>query len=143
VAGQVKQSPGGIGYVELAYAVQNKLPFASLRNRAGKFVDPTVESTTAAAAGAMAQIPDDLRFSMVDPAGDTSYPLAGATWILVYQEQADRVKGQVIVDFMNWALTNGQGLAKDLLYAPLPPELASKAQSKVKSITYQGTPISP
>lgn len=143
VAGQVKQSPGGIGYVEMAYAVQNKLPYASLKNKAGKFVEPTVESTTAAAAGALAQIPDDLRFSMVEPAGDTSYPIAGATWLLVYREQGDPVKGQVIVDFLNWALTSGQGMAKDLLYAQLPADLVAKAQAKVKSITYQGKPISP
>lgn len=143
VAGQVKQSPGGIGYVELAYAVQNKLPYANIKNKGGKFVEPTVDSTTAAAAGAIAQIPDDLRFSMVDPAGDSSYPIAGATWILVYQEQSDQVKGRVIVDFLNWALTSGQGMAKDLLYAPLPSELASRAQAKVKTVTYLGKPISP
>lgn len=139
VAGQVKQIPGAIGYVELAYAVQNKLPYAYIKNKAGKFVEPVVETITAAAAGP--QIPDDLRFSMVDPSGDNSYPIAGATWLLVYQEQTDQVKGKVLVDLLTWALTSGEGMAKDLLYAPLPPDLLSRAQAKVKSITYQGQPL--
>ncbi len=141
VAGQVKQSRWSIGYVELAYATQNKLAYASIKNRAGKFVAPTLEATSAAAAGV--KIPDDLRFSIVDPAGEGSYPIAGATWILVYQEQTNQTKGKVLVDFLSWALTSGEGMAKDLQYAPLPAELLSKAQSKVKSITFQGQPIAP
>lgn len=139
VAGQVKQTPGSIGYMELAYAEQNKISVASIRNQAGEFITPSVDSTTAAAAGA--QIPEDLRFSIVNAAGRRSYPISGATWILAYREQADQFKGQALADFLLWALNDGQGMARDLIYAPLPAELAAMGQSKVKSITYQGQPL--
>jgi len=141
VTGQVQQTPGAIGYVELAYAVQNKLPVASLQNQAGKFVDPTIESTTAAAAGAAASMPDDLRVSIVNAAGAQSYPIAGFTYLLVYREQADAAKGKTLVDFLWWALHDGQAFAKDLLYAPLPTEVVRKAEAKIASITFQGKPL--
>ncbi len=141
VTGQVQQTPGAIGYVELAYAVQNKLPVASLQNQAGKFVDPTIESTTAAAAGAAASMPDDLRVSIVNAAGAQSYPIAGFTYLLVYREQADAAKGKTLVDFLWWALHDGQAFAKDLLYAPLPAEVVRKAEAKIVSITFQGKPL--
>lgn len=139
VAGQVKQTSGGIGYVELAYAVQNNLPYASIRNKSGKFIEPSIETTTAAAEGA--EIPEDLRFSIVNPGSENGYPIAGATWLLVYEAQTNQVKGQVIADFLWWALHTGEGMAKDLLYAPLPAKLVSRAEGKVKSITYQGQPL--
>lgn len=141
VTGQVQQTPGAIGYVELAYAVQNKLPVASLQNQAGKFVDPTIESTTAAAAGAAASMPDDLRVSIVNAAGAQSYPIAGFTYLLVYREQANEAKGKTLVDFLWWALHDGQAFARDLLYAPLPAEVVRKAEAKIKSITFQGKPL--
>ncbi len=141
VTGQVQQTPGAIGYVELAYAVQNKLPVASLQNQAGKFVDPTIESTTAAAAGAAASMPDDLRVSIVNATGAQSYPIAGFTYLLVYREQADAAKGKTLVDFLWWALHDGQAFAKDLLYAPLPTEVVRKAEAKIASITFQGKPL--
>src|SRR5262249_14364729 len=103
VAGQVKQLEGAVGYVELAYAHKNKLPFAELRNAAGVFVAPTVESVSAALASA--EIPDDFRFSVVNPPGKDAYPIAGVTWLLVYQEQKDSAKGRKLVEFLKWAQT--------------------------------------
>jgi phosphate transport system substrate-binding protein len=133
VAGQVKQLPGAIGYVELAYARQNKLPAADLKNSAGKFITPSIESVTAALA--TATIPDDFRFSMVNPSGADAYPIAGATWLLVYAEQKDAAKGKKIVEFLKWAESNGQSMAAALDYAPLPDnvrELVSKRVAEIK-----------
>ncbi|MBI4492356.1 MAG: phosphate ABC transporter substrate-binding protein PstS [Chloroflexi bacterium] len=141
VTGQVKQSPGSIGYVELAYAVQNKLPYAFIQNQAGQFVEPTLESITAAAAGAAASMPEDLRVSIVNAPGAQSYPIAGFTYLLVYQEQTDSAKGKALVDMLWWAIHDGQAYARDLLYAPLPAEVVTKAEAKVNTITYQGRPL--
>jgi phosphate transport system substrate-binding protein len=138
VTGQVKQLPGTIGYVELAYAVQNKLPAAALQNQAGRFVEPALGSTTAAAAGAAGRMPEDLRVSIVNAPGEQSYPIAGFTYLLVYREQADQAKGKALVDFLWWALHDGQRYAPDLHYAPLPAEVVRKAEAKVKEITFQG-----
>ncbi len=135
VTGQVKQTPGAIGYVELAYAVQNKLPYAAVRNQAGQFVEPTLESTTAAAAGAAASIPEDLRVSIVNAPGERSYPIAGFTYLLVYQQQADVAKGKALVDFLWWGIHDGEQYATDLQYAPLPAEVVQRAEAKVRSIT--------
>ncbi len=141
VTGQVKQTPGAIGYVELAYAAQNQLPYASVQNQAGRFIEPTLESTTAAAAGAAQAMPADLRVSIVNAPGEQSYPIAGFTYLLVYQEQSDQAKGAALVDFLWWALHDGQQYAKDLFYAPLPAEVVQKAAAQVSSITYQGKPL--
>jgi phosphate transport system substrate-binding protein len=141
VTGQVKQLPGAIGYVELAYAVQNRLPYAFVQNQAGRFVEPTLDSTSAAAAGAAQSMPDDLRVSIVNAPGVESYPIAGFTYLLVYQEQADPAKGKALVDFLWWALHDGQQYARDLLYAPLPSEVIRKAEAKVTTITAQGRPL--
>lgn len=141
VAGQVKQTPGGIGYVELAYATQNKLPYAFIKNQAGEFVEPTLDSTTAAAAGSASTIPDDLRVSIVNAPGSGSYPIAGYTYLLIYKEQSDAIKGKTLVDFTWWAIHDGEGFAKDLLYAPLPKEIVQKVEAKLKGITYQGKPL--
>jgi len=134
VAGQIKQSPGAIGYVELAYAHQNKLPFADLRNAAGKYVTATIASVTAALA--TATIPDDFRFSMVNAPGDDSYPISGVTWILVYGEQKDPAKGQKLVQFLTWAYTDGERMAASLDYAPLPPAVQQRVLDRVNSIKY-------
>jgi phosphate transport system substrate-binding protein len=134
VAGQIKQSPGAIGYVELAYAHQNKLPFADLKNAAGNYVTASIGSVTAALA--TATIPDDFRFSMVNAPGDTSYPIAGVTWILVYSEQKDPAKGQKLVQFLTWAYTDGERMAAALDYAPLPPALQQRVLDRVNSIKY-------
>lgn len=134
VAGQVKQTPGAIGYVELAYAHQNKLPFASLKNAAGIFITPTVDSVTAALASAT--IPDDFRFSMVNAPGTTAYPIAGTTWLLVYAEQKDHAKGEKLVQFLKWAYSDGEKLAPSLDYAPLSEDLQKRALERVQSIKY-------
>lgn len=134
VAGQIKQLPGTIGYVELAYAHQNNLPFADLKNASGTFVTASLESVTEALASA--KIPEDFRFSMVNPPGEKAYPISGATWLLVYQKQKDATKGKKLVEFLNWALTKGEGMAESLDYAPLPANLAQRVLDRVKSIQY-------
>ncbi len=141
VAGQVKQTPGSIGYVELAYAVQNKLPYAFMKNQAGQFVEPSLESTTAAAAGAASKMPEDLRVSIVNAPGEKSYPISGYTYLLAYKDQQDGAKGKALVDFLWWGIHDGEQYAKDLLYAPLPAEVVSKAEAKIKAITFQGKPL--
>jgi len=134
VAGQVKQMPGTIGYVELAYAHQNKLAFADLKNSSGKFVTASVESITEALASA--SVPDDFRFSMVNPAGEKAYPVAGATWLLVYEQQKDAAKGKKLVEFFKWALTQGEGMAGSLDYAPLPEAVQKRVLERVRAIKY-------
>ncbi len=132
VAGQIKQTPGALGYVELIYAIQNKMPYAEIKNSAGEFIRPTLESITAAMS--TAQIPDDFRFSITNAPGKESYPIAGATWLLVYEQQKDPAKGKKVVEFLNWALTKGEEMAKDLDYAPLPPQLRERVLKRVSEI---------
>ena len=132
VSGQVKQTPGAIGYVELIYALQNKMPFAELKNAAGQFVKPTIESVTAALS--TANIPDDFRFSMTNAPGNDAYPITGATWLLVYQQQKDAAKGKKLVEFLKWALTKGEGMAKDLNYAPLPESIQQRVLKRIDEI---------
>jgi len=136
VAGQVKQTPGAIGYVELAYAKQNNLPTAAIENKSGKAIVPSVSAVTAAAAGAAQTLPanTDYRISVVDAPGAESYPISSFTWILVYQNQSDAVKGKKVVDFLNWALTKGEADAAALDYAPLPSEMASKVKEKIAAV---------
>jgi phosphate transport system substrate-binding protein len=134
VAGQVKQLSGTIGYVELAYAHQNQLPFADIRNAAGNFVTPSVASVTEALAAA--KIPDDFRFSMVNPPGDKAYPIGGATWLLIYEQQKDPAKGKKLVEFLQWALNKGEGMATSLDYAPLPESLEQRVLERIKTIKY-------
>jgi len=141
VAGQVKQTPGAIGYVELAYAKQNKLPIAAIRNKDGKFVIASVPAVTAAAAGAAKTLPPntDYRISIVDAPGADSYPIASFTWILAYQKQKDPAKGKKLVDFLEWALTDGEKEAPPLDYAPLPAEMATNVRARLKTIDISGT----
>jgi phosphate transport system substrate-binding protein len=134
VAGQVKQLPGTIGYVELAYAHQNKLAVAEIKNSSGNFIAPSLESVSDALASA--KVPEDFRFSMVNPPGAKAYPISGATWLLVYQKQQDPAKGKKLVEFLNWAITKGAGMASTLDYASLPAELQTRVLEEVKSITY-------
>ena len=141
VTGQVKQTPNSIGYVELIYAEQNKLPYASIKNSAGAFVRPALESITAAAAAVAGQMPDDLRVSITNSPSPTAYPISSFTYLLVYKEQQDQAKGKALVDFLWWAIHDGEQMAKDLLYAPLPQEVVKKAEQKINSITYQGKPL--
>lgn len=132
VSGQVKQTPGAIGYVELIYAIQNKMPYAEVKNSAGEFVKPTIESVTAALA--TADIPDDFRFSMTNAPGKDAYPICGATWLLVYQQQRDAAKGKKLVEFLKWAATKGEGMAKSLDYAPLPENVQARVLKRIADI---------
>lgn len=132
VSGQIKQTEGSIGYVELIYALQNKMPFADMKNAEGEFVKASLESITAALASAT--IPDDFRFSMTNAPGKASYPIAGTTWLLVYEKQTDATKGKKIVEFLKWALTKGQDMAKDLDYAPLPDNLRERVLKRIGEI---------
>jgi phosphate transport system substrate-binding protein len=139
LTGQVKNTPNTIGYVELAYAVQNKLPVANIKNAAGAFVEPTIESVTAAAAASAGSTPEDLRVSITNAAGPTAYPIASYTYILVYKNQRDGAKGKALVDFLWWGIHDGEAFAKDLQYAPLPADIVTRAESKINSITAAGT----
>jgi len=132
VAGQVIQTPGSIGYVELAYALQNKMPFADLKNAAGNVVKASPESVTAAMA--TAKIPDDFRFTMTNAPGKDAYPIAGATWLLVDEKQRDPAKGKKVVEFLKWALTKGEAMAKSLDYAPLPENVQKRVLERVGEI---------
>ncbi len=138
VAGLVKQTAGAVGYVELIYAKNNQMAYASLKNAAGKFVEPSLDAVTAAAAGAVKNIPDDLRVSITNAEGDTAYPISGFTYLLVYKDQDDATKGKALADFIWWALHDGEKMAKDLVYSPLPPEIQAKAEAKVKLINNAG-----
>jgi phosphate transport system substrate-binding protein len=141
VTGQVKQQPNTIGYVELAYAVQNKLPVALIKNASGKFIEPSVDAVTAAAAAALAQTPEDLRVSITNASGDNTYPISSYTYILVYKEQKDADKGKALVDFLWWGIHDGEQFAKDLQYAPLPEGIVKRTEAKINSITSGGKPL--
>ena len=140
VAGQVKQTPGSIGYVELAYANQNKLPAAAVANQSGKFIRASGAGVTAAASGVAAGLPanTDYRISIVNAPGVDSYPISSMTWILVYQRQPDPAKGKKLVDFLTWAYTSGESMAASLDYAPLPAELTSKLKARLGQIQVAG-----
>ena len=134
VAGQIKQAPGSIGYVELAYAHQNKLAFASIKNSSGNYISPSLEGVVEALS--TATIPDDFRFSMVNPPGANAYPIAGTTWLLVYAQQKDAAKGKKLVEFLKWAYSDGEKLASSLDYAPLPDAVLKRALERVETIKY-------
>jgi phosphate transport system substrate-binding protein len=138
VAGQLKTTPGAIGYIELAYAKQTKLPYASIQNQAGKFVTPAPEASTAAAASVATSIPDDMRVSIVDAPGDAAYPISAFTYILVYEEQPDAVKGKALAEFLWWAIHDGQKFGGPLDYAPLPAEVVTKVETKLKGLKAGG-----
>ena len=136
VTGQVKQTPGAIGYTELAYATQNKLAVAAIRNAAGEYVAPTTESITAAAAGALATLPPetDYRVSIVNAPGRGAYPISSFTWIITYAKQTDAEKGKKLTDFLRWALGDGQGMVAALDYAPLPEAMRTALVTRLDSI---------
>ena len=141
VTGMIKQQPNTVGYVELAYAVQNKLPVALVKNASGNFVEPSLDAVTAAAAESLATTPEDLRVSITDAGGASAYPVASYTYILPYKEQRDAAKGKALVDFLWWAIHDGERYAKDLQYAPLPAEIVKRAEAKINSITSGGKPL--
>lgn len=142
VAGQVKQVEGGIGYVELAYALQNKLPVSLVKNAAGEFIAPSVDSASKAAA--LPSYPDDLRFSITDPPAEVkgAYPITGTTWLLVYTQQTDQNKADALVSFIRWAISPaGDEIARSNNYPPIPAPLKDRVLAKVKLITVNGTPV--
>jgi phosphate transport system substrate-binding protein len=143
VAGCVKQTAGAVGYVEQAYALANSFTFADLKNKAGNFVAPTLESTSAAGDGLT--VPDDLRFSAIDAPGDQAYPIASGTFLLVYQDMCkaglSEEKAKLVKGFLDYALSDGQGVAKELQYAALPEAIHTAAQKKVDGLTCNGSPI--
>ncbi len=141
VTGQVKNTPTTIGYVELAYAVQNKLPVAHIRNSSGSFVEPSIDAVTVAAAASAANTPDDLRVSITNATGAQAYPISSYTYILVYKAQKDAAKGKALVDFLWWGIHEGSSFAKELEYAPLPADIVKRAEVKINSITAGGSAL--
>jgi len=141
VTGQIKQQPNTIGYVELAYAVQNNLPAALIKNAGGKFIAPSIDAVTAAAAATSTQTPDDLRVSITNSTGADAYPISSYTYILAYKDQKNAEKGKALVDFLWWGIHDGEQFAKDLQYAPLPAEIVKRAEAKISSITSGGKPL--
>ena len=132
VAGMVRQMEGAIGYVELIYAAQNNISFGSVKNAAGAYVKASIEGVTAAAA--TANIPADYRVSITNALGKDSYPISSFTWLLIPQHNADANKQEIIVDFLNWMLDKGESMAKDLSYAPLPGNVASRVRKTVREL---------
>src|SRR5438552_747780 len=143
VTATVKQTPGAIGYVELGYAMINKLPAGSVRNKAGKFITPALESITAAAAGAMQGMGPNtyFRVSITNPDGDKAYPIASFTWFLLRKEYDDAAKAGALVKFVWWAETEGQAKAESLGYAPLPKQLRPWIETRLKTITAGGKSV--
>src|SRR5215207_9846387 len=141
VTGQVKNTPNTIGYVELAYAVKNNLPVAHIKNSSGNFIEPSIDAVTAAASGSAANTPDDLRVSITNAAGPQAYPISSYTYVLVYKDQKDAAKGRALVDFLWWGIHDGENYAKELQYAPLPPDIVKRAEAKINSITSGGKPL--
>jgi phosphate transport system substrate-binding protein len=138
VAGLVKQIQGAIGYMEAAYALQNKLPVAMLRNRAGHFVGPTVSATTAAIEGALSRLKKDLGAPVVNASGANAYPIAGLTFVIVYKNQPDRIRGKALVDLLKWMMGPAQKYASVLQYAPLPQALVQHNMSLIGQINVGG-----
>jgi phosphate transport system substrate-binding protein len=134
VAGLVQQTPGSIGYVELIYAIQNKIAYGSVQNMAGEFVRSSLDSVTAAAAGAAKAMPNDFRVSITNAPGKGVYPISSFTWLLFYENPKDKKLAKIMVDFMHWALADGQKYCSDLGYAPLPKEVVALETEALKKI---------
>jgi phosphate transport system substrate-binding protein len=133
VSGIVKQTEGAIGYVELFYAISNKMLFGSVQNAAGQFVKASLESVTAAAASVQ-DMPDDFRVSITNAPGKTAYPIASFTWLLVPVEWKDATKQKTFVEFLNWMVDKGQTMTSELLYSPLPKNVQTKVKARIKEI---------
>lgn len=134
VAGLVKQTPNSIGYVELIYAIQNKMPYGTVKNQAGQYVKADLDSVTAAAAGAAQNMPDDFRVSITNAPGEKAYPIASFTWLLIPEKFSDGSKLKVMKDFLQWMLTDGQKMTEALAYSPLPQEVIAKEQQALAKI---------
>src|SRR6516164_6627976 len=133
VAGMLRQMPGAIGYVELVYAVQNKISYGLVKNSAGNFVKASVESVTAAAAS-MKDMPADFRVSIVNAPGKEAYPISSFTWLLIPAQSKDATKGRILADFLNWMVSDGQRMTTELTYAPLPEDVAAKVKAEIKQV---------
>ncbi len=138
VANQVRQIPGAIGYVELAYAMQTNLPWAKMRNEAGVYLDPSLDG--AAAAADVSNLPDDMKFMITDSTNPKAYPISGFTWLLLYQNQTDPAKADAVVHLAWWMIHDGQQYTKPLLYAPLEGAAVKKAENLLKKIMVDGKP---
>ncbi len=134
VAGLVTQTPGAIGYVELIYALQNKISYGSVQNAAGELVKASVQSVTAAAAGAAANMPADFRVSITNAPGKGVYPISSFTWLLLYENPKDKAQGKIMTEFVKWALTDGQKYCAELGYAPLPPSIVKMEMAALAKI---------
>jgi phosphate transport system substrate-binding protein len=134
VSGLVKQTPGAIGYVELIYASKNNIAFGAVQNKVGQFVTATLEGVTEAAAAAAANMPDDFRVSITNADGATAYPISSFTWLLLYQNPDDKQSAATMVEFMKWALADGQKFARELGYAPLPQPVVDKELAALQKI---------
>jgi phosphate transport system substrate-binding protein len=133
VAGMIRQMQGGIGYIELIYAVQNKIDYGLVRNAAGTFVKASLESVTAAAASAKS-MPADFRVSITNPPGKDAYPISSFTWLLIPEKSKEAAKGKILADFLNWMVDDGQKMTADLTYAPLPENVAQKVKGAIKLV---------
>ncbi len=142
VSGLISQTEGAIGYVELAYAVQNKLPYALMKNKAGNFVDANFNTVTEAAAGAVKNMPKDLRAIITNADGKNAYPISGFSWIVVPKDIKDYTKASALVKFLKWAVTKGQDDAQGLYYSPLPKQVQKLDLAKINLITSNGKKIS-
>jgi phosphate transport system substrate-binding protein len=133
VSGLIRQMSGSIGYVELIYAVQNNIPYGSVRNSAGNFVKASLESVSAAAASAP-KMPPDFRVSITNAPGKDAYPIASFTWLLIPLPSKDPAKGKILNDFLNWMVTDGQKMTGALSYAPLPDNVVAKEKEAIKQV---------
>lgn len=134
VSGLIKQTPNSIGYVELIYAVQNRIPYGTVKNQAGHFIKADLDSVTGAAAGAAQNMPDDFRVSITNAPGEKAYPISSFTWLLVPQKFSDQTKLKVMKDFLEWMLQDGQKMTEALAYAPLPKEVVAKEQQALAKV---------
>ena len=133
VAGMIRQMDGAIGYIELIYAVQNKIPYGSVKNAGGTFVKASLDSVTEAA-GSVKTMPADFRVSITNAPGKGAYPISSFTWLLIPAQSKDAAKGKIINDFLNWMVDDGQKMTADLAYAPLPQNVASKVKDTIKQV---------
>jgi len=133
VAGLIRQMPGAIGYVELIYAVQNNIPYGSVRNAAGNFVKASLESVTEAA-GSVKTMPADFRVSITNAPGKDAYPIASFTWLLIPAQSKEASKGKILADFLSWMVDDGQKMTAQLTYAPLPANVAEKVKEEIKQV---------
>jgi phosphate transport system substrate-binding protein len=133
VSGLIRQMSGSIGYVELIYAVQNKISYGSVRNAAGAFVKASLESVTSAAASAP-KMPADFRVSITNSPGKEAYPISSFTWLLVPQQAKNPANGKILADFLNWMVTEGQAMTTALAYAPLPDNVVAKEKEAIKQV---------